>query len=227
MILAGRDYNCPAQHSPIVDRQREIRRGEHGESDAGRIVGEGELERAASGLHRPGQSRRIATEDLRLECADIAAVAARLVGNVGEVHRPREAALVGIANQVRDGVGLTTGPFPSKITAFKHRMVPRHAIKKFTAEVGQRFKPARIILFGSYAYGKPTPDSDVDLLVVMPCKGRSLDAALKVRLAVDAGFPLDLIVRTPRELRRRLALGDFFLREIVNKGEVLYEGAHP
>jgi len=105
-------------------------------------------------------------------------------------------------------------------------MVPRHAIKKFTAEVGRRFKPARIILFGSYAYGKPTPDSDVDLLVVMPCKGRSLDAALKVRLAVDAGFPLDLIVRTPRELRRRLAMGDFFLREIVDRGEVLYEGAH-
>lgn len=105
-------------------------------------------------------------------------------------------------------------------------MISRRDIKQFANEVARRFRPVRIILFGSYAYGKPTPDSDVDLLVVMPCKGRSLDAALDVRMAVAADFPLDLIVRTPAELRRRLALGDFFLREIVDKGEVLYEGAH-
>ena len=105
-------------------------------------------------------------------------------------------------------------------------MIARQAIQKFAVEVARRFKPARIILFGSYAYGTPTPDSDVDLLVVMPCKGRSLDAALKVRLAVPSDFPLDLIVRKPAELRRRLALGDFFLREIVDKGIVLYDGAH-
>jgi predicted nucleotidyltransferase len=105
-------------------------------------------------------------------------------------------------------------------------MVSRHAIKRFVNEIARRFKPVRIILFGSYAYGRPTPDSDVDLLVIMPCKGRSLDAALNVRLAVAADFPLDLIVRTPAELRRRLALGDFFLHEIVDKGVVLYEGAH-
>jgi predicted nucleotidyltransferase len=105
-------------------------------------------------------------------------------------------------------------------------MISRHAIRKFTREVARRFKPARIILFGSYAYGKPTPDSDVDLLVVMPCKGRPLDAALDVRLAIDPGFPLDLIVRTPADLRQRLVLGDFFLREIVDKGIVLYEEAH-
>ena len=86
-------------------------------------------------------------------------------------------------------------------------MISRHAIRKFAKEVARRFKPARIILFGSYAYGSPTPDSDVDLLVVMPCKGRPLDAALDVRLAVEAGFPLDLIVRTPAEVRSRLALG--------------------
>jgi predicted nucleotidyltransferase len=105
-------------------------------------------------------------------------------------------------------------------------MISRHTIRKFANEVARRFKPARIILFGSYAYGKPSPDSDVDLLVIMPCKGRSLDAALDVRRAVDAGFPLDLLVRTPAEVRKRLSLGDFFLREIVDKGIVLYEGTH-
>ena len=105
-------------------------------------------------------------------------------------------------------------------------MISRHSIRKFANQVARRFKPARIILFGSYAYGKPTPDSDVDLLVIMPCEGRSLDAALDVRRTVDAGFPMDLIVRTPAEVRRRLSLGDFFLREIMDRGIVLYEGAH-
>ena len=105
-------------------------------------------------------------------------------------------------------------------------MISKSAIRKFANEVARRFNPARIILFGSYAYGRPTPNSDVDLLVVMSCKGRPLDAALKMRLELRAGFPLDLIVRTPDELRRRLVMGDFFLREIVEKGIVLYEGAH-
>ncbi len=105
-------------------------------------------------------------------------------------------------------------------------MVSRHAIKRFAAEVARRFQPEKIILFGSYAYGKPTPDSDVDLLVVMPCKRRPLDQALAIRLAIKAGFPLDLIVRTPAEVRRRLAGGDFFLREITEKGTVLHDAAH-
>jgi uncharacterized protein len=67
-------------------------------------------------------------------------------------------------------------------------MISRRVIRKFAKEVARRFKPARIVLFGSYAYGEPTPDSDVDLLVVMPCKGQSQDAALDVRRSVDAGF---------------------------------------
>ena len=105
-------------------------------------------------------------------------------------------------------------------------MVSRRAIKRFSDEIARRFKPEQIILFGSHAYGKPTPDSDVDLLVVMPCKRRPLDHALEIRLAVKAGFPLDLIVRTPAEVRRRLAWGDFFLREVTEKGTVLHEAAH-
>lgn len=104
-------------------------------------------------------------------------------------------------------------------------MISRRVIQEFADKVARRFRPERIILFGSYAYGKPTPDSDVDLLVVMPCKRRPLDQALQIRLTLNARFPLDLIVRTPTELRRRLAGGDFFLREIIERGKVLHEGA--
>ena len=105
-------------------------------------------------------------------------------------------------------------------------MIPRRAIKKFTDEVARRFKPTKIILFGSYAYGRPTDDSDVDLLVIMPGKERPQDKSLRIRLEVDADFPMDLIVRSPAEVRQRLSWGDSFMQEAIEKGVVLYEAAH-
>jgi len=105
-------------------------------------------------------------------------------------------------------------------------MIPRHKIRKFAAEVARRFKPRKIILFGSYAYGRPTEDSDVDLLVIMSGKGRTQDRAIRIRRAVEADFPMDLIVRTPGEMRQRLSWGDSFLQEAVQKGIALYEAAH-
>src|SRR5260370_39940941 len=98
------------------------------------------------------------------------------------------------------------------------------AIRKLAREIAERFQPEKIILFGSHAYGRPHADSDVDLLVVIPARNE-LDQALRIRLAVDYRFPLDLLVRTPRNLAWRLAEGDSFLREVVSKGKVLYEKA--
>jgi predicted nucleotidyltransferase len=103
--------------------------------------------------------------------------------------------------------------------------IPMRAIRHFARAVATRFDPDRIILFGSYAYGTPDENSDVDLLVVMPAKNE-LTQATRIRLAVKRCFPMDLIVRTPENLRRRLEEGDWFLREIVAKGKVLYEKTH-
>jgi predicted nucleotidyltransferase len=100
--------------------------------------------------------------------------------------------------------------------------VPKSVIRRFARDVAEQFHPDKIVLFGSHAYGKPHADSDIDILVVMPCRNQ-LDQAFKIRLAVDAPFPLDLIVRTPHNMKWRLAEGDWFLREIVAKGKVLYE----
>ena len=74
-------------------------------------------------------------------------------------------------------------------------MVSRHAIKRFADELVRRFKPEKVILFGSYAYGKPTPDSDVDLLVVMPHDRRRGRMSLRILEAIHYDFPLDLLVR--------------------------------
>ena len=93
--------------------------------------------------------------------------------------------------------------------------------------MAEEFKPERIVLFGSYARGKPTPDSDVDLLVVMGHRGRPADQSVEIRLRLRPPFPLDLLVRSPKTVQKRLALGDSFLKEILEKGQVLYEAHHP
>jgi len=103
-------------------------------------------------------------------------------------------------------------------------LVPISAIRRYVRSIVQRFRPERVVLFGSYADGNPTADSDVDLLVVMRAKNE-LDQALKIDEALERGFALDLIVRTPLNLRRRLKWGDLFLNEVVARGKVLYEKA--
>ena len=102
--------------------------------------------------------------------------------------------------------------------------VTARTIRRFARGVAERFHPDKIILFGSHAYGTPHADSDVDILVIMPARNE-LDQAVRIRLAVDYNFPLDLLVRTPRNMAWRLAEGDSFLREITSKGKVLYEKA--
>src|SRR5437867_3072500 len=100
--------------------------------------------------------------------------------------------------------------------------VPMAAVRRFAHEVARRFQPNRIILFGSHAYGQPHADSDVDVLVVMPARNQ-IDQAVRIDRVIDPPFPLDLIVRTPRNLARGLEEGDSFLKEIVTRGKVLYE----
>jgi uncharacterized protein len=103
--------------------------------------------------------------------------------------------------------------------------VPMSAIRRFARQVAERFQPDKIILFGSYAYGKPHRDSDVDILVVMPARDET-SRAVRIRSATDHPFPLDLIVRTPENLRWRLEEGNWFLQEISARGKILYEKAH-
>lgn len=99
-------------------------------------------------------------------------------------------------------------------------------IQSFAQRVGEEFSPQRVILFGSYAYGQPTLDSDVDLLVITPFEGNWVAKAVEIQLKIRAPFPLDLLVRTPEKVRERLEMGDGFMREILTKGKVLYETAH-
>src|SRR5207244_3622466 len=104
--------------------------------------------------------------------------------------------------------------------------IPMRVIRRYARAIAERFRPEKIILFGSYAYGTPHADSDVDLLVIMPAYNQ-LSQAYKIRLALTAPFPMDLIVRAPKEMKWRLEEGDLFHTEIVSKGKVLYEKGDP
>src|SRR5437588_5071515 len=100
--------------------------------------------------------------------------------------------------------------------------IPVAAIRRFARRIAERFQPDKIILFGSYAYGKPHNESDVDLLVVMRTKN-AIDQSIRISLAFERLFSFDLIVRTPKQIECGLRDDDWFLREIVEKGKVLYE----
>jgi uncharacterized protein len=81
-------------------------------------------------------------------------------------------------------------------------MVDMKEIRDLTSQIAREFSPDRIILFGSYAYGQPGNDSDVDILVVLPFKGKPVRKAIEIRNRINAGVPLDLLVRTPEQLAR-------------------------
>src|SRR5437764_14706134 len=109
-----------------------------------------------------------------------------------------------------------TKPEPEKW--YRGADIPLRVIRDFARRVAERFQPEKIILFGSFAYGTPHAESDVDILVVMPARNQHTQAA-RIRWAVPVPFPMDLIVRTPQSLRWRLEEGESFHTEIVTRGK--------
>ena len=101
--------------------------------------------------------------------------------------------------------------------------ITQKKIKQVATKIARDYKPEKIILFGSHAWGKPYPDSDVDLFVVKKTRNswelaREIDGSIFPR-----PFPLDLLLYTPQQIKKRVRMGDFFIQDIVSKGKVLYE----
>lgn len=98
------------------------------------------------------------------------------------------------------------------------------SLRPAVQRIVQELKPEKVILFGSYAYGTPSPHSDVDLLVIMQTKASPKERSWAVsRLLLPRPFPVDILVKTPKEVEKGLETGDFFLKEILTRGKVLYE----
>lgn len=102
-------------------------------------------------------------------------------------------------------------------------MVQMQQIEEFGRQIGETFHPDRVLLFGSYAHGTPGPDSDVDVLVIMKYPGTDVQQSVAIRLQLSPSVPMDILVRSPEKIRERLALGDPFIRNILENGKVLYE----
>lgn len=101
-------------------------------------------------------------------------------------------------------------------------------LNKIVRRVIDTYKPEKIILFGSYAYGKPNADSDLDLLIIKKTSERFIDRLIHVRKIVSdpkRSIPFEPIVLTPDELEERLTIGDQFIKGIVTKGKILYVAA--
>lgn len=101
----------------------------------------------------------------------------------------------------------------------------KKAVKDLITKIEEGYKPEKIILFGSCAYGTPNRDSDIDLLIIKKTKKRPIDRRIKVRRLVSdphRRIPFEPLVLTPHEIENRIKIGDQFIKQIMEKGEVLY-----
>ena len=103
------------------------------------------------------------------------------------------------------------------------KSIDMKSIKNKIYTIVKKYKPEKIILFGSYATGNPTPDSDVDLLIIINTKQPTWDVSIDISLLLKHSFPMDIIVKTPQEIQKRLNYGDYFIKDIIEKGKVIYE----
>lgn len=99
-------------------------------------------------------------------------------------------------------------------------------IHRISQQIVEAYQPERIVLFGSHAYGTPTPESDIDLLLVMPNEREPLPRPYQIRQRLNLYAPVDLHLRTIADIEQRLREGDMFIREIIERGKVLYETQH-
>lgn len=101
----------------------------------------------------------------------------------------------------------------------------RRVINQITETIKKEYQPEKIILFGSYAYGKPSPSSDLDLFIIKETNKERRERFVEVKKLVydpKRTVVFSPLVYTPTEVEERLSLGDDFVNEILEKGEVLY-----
>ncbi len=97
-------------------------------------------------------------------------------------------------------------------------------IQQITERIVRRFEPAKIILFGSFAQGRQTADSDIDLLIVMPVRGSKRKKAVEIGVELhDINIAKDVIVVTPDEFEWRKDIIGTIEWPAAHEGKVLYE----
>jgi predicted nucleotidyltransferase len=121
---------------------------------------------------------------------------------------------------------MDVNPVYSVPTIHRRQRIPQAVIDAVVKEIAEKFHPQRIILFGSYAYGSPRPESDLDLLVIMDTSLTETEQAIQIRQELQVLFGFDILVYTPENLKQRIELGDSFLTDILNQGVLVYESTN-
>lgn len=103
------------------------------------------------------------------------------------------------------------------------RQAGEQKIQEIVQKIVKEYQPEKIILFGSWAWGTPGPDSDADFFIVKESRERRIERERAVQtILFGTRFPADTIVYTPEEVTQRLDADDFFIQRIINKGRVVY-----
>lgn len=96
-------------------------------------------------------------------------------------------------------------------------------ISNLAQQIKEKYQPEKIILFGSFAYGRPSPSSDADFAIIKKTKEKFLDRLKRISSLIQSPLGTDILVYTPSEWRTLLRQRDYFISEIAQKGKVLYE----
>ena len=116
------------------------------------------------------------------------------------------------------------GKIKMKLRKITPPKITESMISEILSKIVKNFDPEKVILFGSYVWGKPKEWSDLDILIIMKYRGSSPKMAAKIsRLAKPKLVPMDILIRSPEEIKNRIRLGDYFIKRILTGGKVLYE----
>jgi predicted nucleotidyltransferase len=107
------------------------------------------------------------------------------------------------------------------MTALSRNILYGKELKRIISVLKIKYKPEKIILFGSFANGKAGKDSDIDLMIIKETRQNPWDRQKTVEKLIIRKVPVDLLVYTPEELKGRIGLGDSFAKEILAKGKLV------
>lgn len=102
-------------------------------------------------------------------------------------------------------------------------MTATKEVDKIIKQIKKDYNPEKIILFGSFAYGRPKENSDVDLIVIKKTKERAIKRMMRMAGIVKSSLGTDILVYTPREWNAALKEGNFFVKEIADNGKIMYD----
>ncbi|MEZ4658722.1 MAG: nucleotidyltransferase domain-containing protein [Caldilineaceae bacterium] len=139
----------------------------------------------------------------------------------GKIDMKSDTAQIRSPQEVWPGGG---SPLVEGVHSFAFMTVTKEILDKIVERIVSTLSPEKIILFGSYAYGDPNSDSDVDLLIIQQTDKRPAQRSVAVsKLIRPRPFPVDILVKTPQEIQQALQNGNYFIREILERGKILYE----